>query len=73
LFTMEFVPSEAIFYSFVFFIDRVKDGLDAEREFEELFENNNLVLQFGGDETIGAGFTKVRFKKLNSKQPVQSS
>ncbi len=81
LFTVEFVPSEAIFYSFVFFIERKEgDSSDARTKFEKLFSpedkdkaNKNkvenkkvkeLVLQFGGDETIGAGFTKVRYNEL---------
>ncbi|MEO0212840.1 MAG: type III-B CRISPR module RAMP protein Cmr4 [candidate division WOR-3 bacterium] len=76
LFTIEFVPSEAIFYRFVFFVERKKDdSLDVRTKFEELFSSEDkdkankdkvkeLVLQFGGDETIGAGFTKVRYNTL---------
>jgi len=81
LFTVEFVPSEAIFYSFVFFIERKEgDSSDARTKFEKLFSSEDkdkanknkvenkkvkeLVLQFGGDETIGAGFTKVRYNEL---------
>ena len=69
LFSVEFVPSEAIFYSFVFFIERKEgDSSDARTKFEKLFSSEDkdkanknkvenkkvkeLVLQFGGDETM---------------------
>jgi CRISPR/Cas system CMR subunit Cmr4 (Cas7 group RAMP superfamily) len=60
----------------VFFVERKKDdSLDVRTKFEELFSSEDkdkankdkvkeLVLQFGGDETIGAGFTKVRYNTL---------
>lgn len=60
LFTIELVPSEAIFYSFVF----EKDDINGKK----LDENNNRtiktlinnsVIQVGGDETTGMGFVKL--------------
>ncbi len=74
LFTLELIPSEAIFYSLVFVSDR--DDINAKEELKELFSgnsnshsgtgsatNNEIVLQFGGDETIGFGFVKVKFNE----------
>ena len=59
LFTLEMVPSEAIFYNLVL-MDK-KGDLDVKDKMSELFANNETVLQFGGDETIGLGFVKVKF------------
>lgn len=61
LFTIEMVPSEAIFYSLVL-MDK-KDNLDVSDKILQLFSNNETVLQFGGDETIGLGLIKVRINK----------
>ncbi len=90
LFTLEMVPSEAIFYSLLFLSNpKVKasssmqannnapnsegsktDNIEStqknqnvvEDKIKKLFNENGkeTVLQFGGDETIGLGFVKVK-------------
>jgi CRISPR-associated protein Cmr4 len=80
LFTLEMVPSDAIFYSLLFVNEAKSNGSSSEQKninsttidtdniddkINKLFNGNNkeTVLQFGGDETIGLGFTKVRLNK----------
>ena len=59
LFSMEMVPAEAIFYSFVFGRNRNEnEGEEAIRCIRDILKSSN-VLQLGGDETIGMGFVKV--------------
>ncbi|MCX7883407.1 MAG: type III-B CRISPR module RAMP protein Cmr4 [Brevinematales bacterium] len=85
LFTVEMVPSEAVFYSLLFTKeinvrrketdsnskpkennqeDEASNNINVMDEIKSLFNNgtNNdtTVFQFGGDETIGLGFVKVK-------------
>lgn len=75
LFTVEMVPSEAIFYSLLFATEPTQKKQDSSTQencnknviqvIKDLFTNDEVtkdevVLQFGGDETIGVGFTKMR-------------
>lgn len=82
LFTLELIPSEAIFYNFLFIGEpkinnksnndnKIKND-DIKNKFKELF-NQNLILQFGGDETIGLGFVKTKMKELNQNQTQKTS
>lgn len=68
LFVTEFVPSEAIFYSFVLFNSRVINRQDSDKEIAEFLKDLNTkitdllrdkMLQIGGDETIGSGIVKL--------------
>lgn len=66
LFNVEMVPSEAIFYSLLFTSEPKKgEDFDVMEKVKELFNDNKIVLQFGGDETIGVGFTKVKINLEN--------
>jgi len=75
LFTVEMVPSESIFYSLVFADDpKIKnnsndnsndDANGVINKIKKLIDNK--VIQVGGDETIGLGFVKVKFNKINKK------
>ncbi len=63
LFSLEMVPSEAIFYSFVF-TKSLNSGSSCNAEnamklIEEILPDDS-VLQVGGDETVGLGFVKVK-------------
>lgn len=65
LFTEEFIPSESIFYSLMFMTkpytihDEINSAEKVKEELNSLL--NNVLLQLGGDETIGMGFMKVKF------------
>ena len=71
LFTVEMVPSETIFYSLVFADEpKIKNNSNDNsnndtngviNKIKKLIDNNK-VIQVGGDETIGLGFVKVKFK-----------
>jgi len=59
LFSMEMVPAEAVFYSFVFGRNRKdNEGEEAIKCVRSILQNSK-VLQVGGDETVGMGFVKV--------------
>ncbi|MCS6955385.1 MAG: type III-B CRISPR module RAMP protein Cmr4 [Candidatus Calescibacterium sp.] len=60
LFTEEFIPSETVFYSFIFFKNDSNNGL-YEQIIQEL---NNSFFQFGADETLGKGIAKIRITKI---------
>jgi len=66
LFTIEFVPSESIFYSFLF---SRKD--DDSVNLETLIENK--IIQIGGDETTGSGFVKTKISSLNKDNNKQQA
>ena len=75
LFTVEMVPSESIFYSLVFTDDPknnnqnnndLKDANSVMEKIKKLIDNK--VIQFGGDETIGLGFAKVKFTEIKTNQ-----
>lgn len=53
----EVVPHETIFYTAII-SDGTDDGNNAMNEFEKYINNNNLV-QFGGNATIGYGLTHI--------------
>lgn len=57
LFTVEMVPSEAVFYSLMF-ISLRRNGMVKGEDLRKLAEDS--ILQFGGDETIGIGFMRVK-------------
>jgi len=72
LFTVEMVPSESIFYSLVFADDPKNSNSNSVKNVDEVIDNiqkliDNKVIQVGGDETIGLGFVKVKFNKINKK------
>jgi len=71
LFTVEMVPSESIFYSLVFASEpKVKKVEENSSKNENGVLNkmknliDNKVIQVGGDETIGLGFSKVKFNEI---------
>jgi len=63
LFTEELIPSESIFYSLVFISEPKKNNINFEEVKElitqDLFKEDPLI-QFGGDETTGKGFFRVK-------------
>jgi CRISPR-associated protein Cmr4 len=63
LFSEELIPSESIFYSLVFISEPKKNNINFEevKEFitQDLFKEDPLI-QFGGDETTGKGFFRVK-------------
>ncbi len=64
LFTQEFVPSNSIFYSFVFIKNpfNKKNGLskdDVNQKINDFLSEFN-ILQFGSDETLGKGLFKLK-------------
>ncbi len=65
LFTIELVPSESVFYEFLFINDpykkehdKIKDAESVAHEMKNLL--NNTIIQLGGDETLGMGLMKVK-------------
>ncbi len=70
LFSLEMVPAEAIFYSFVF-TKSLNNGSSCDdkkaMEFIEEILPDDSVLQVGGDETVGLGFVKVKTYSPPSK------
>ena len=70
LFSLEMVPAEAIFYSFVF-TKSLNGGSSCNDEnamkFIEKILPDDSVLQVGGDETVGLGFVKVKTYSPPSK------
>lgn len=63
LFTEELIPSESIFYSLVFISDPKKNNINFEEVKELLTQNlfkEDPLIQFGGDETTGKGFFRVK-------------
>ncbi len=60
LFTVEFVPSEAIFYSYLF----EKKDINENEKLKSLIDNK--IIQIGGDETIGSGFVKTKIVSLKN-------
>lgn len=73
LFTMELVPAESVFYGFLFITDprreseRVKNAKEVCEEIKKLLEDNK-VIQFGGDETLGMGLMKVKVSEISKQQ-----
>ena len=70
LFSLEMVPAEAIFYSFVF-TKNLNSGSSCNAEnamklIEKILPDDS-VLQVGGDETVGLGFVKVKTYSPPSK------
>jgi len=69
LFTQEFIPSDSIFYSFIFtknsFDKNNKLSKDQINQKINEFLNDYNVLQFGSDETLGKGLIKL--KNINLK------
>jgi len=63
LFSEELIPSESIFYSLVFISEPKKNNINFEEVKElitqSLFKEDPLI-QFGGDETTGKGFFRVK-------------
>jgi CRISPR-associated protein Cmr4 len=63
LFSEELIPSESIFYSLVFISEPKKNNINFEEVkkllIQNLFKEDPLV-QFGGDETTGKGFFRVK-------------
>jgi CRISPR-associated protein Cmr4 len=63
LFSEELIPSESIFYSLVFISEPKKNNINFE-EVKELITQNlfkgDPLIQFGGDETTGKGFFRVK-------------
>jgi len=70
LFSLEMVPAEAIFYSFVF-TKSLSNGSSCDdknaMKFIEYILPDGSVLQLGGDETVGLGFVKVRMYPSTGK------
>lgn len=63
LFSEELIPSESIFYSLVFISDPKKNNINFEEVKELLTQNlfkEDPLIQFGGDETTGKGFFRVK-------------
>ncbi len=63
LFTMEFIPSESIFYSQILIAKPRKNNagitvLEVKEKINNLL--NEKVVQFGGDETLGMGLVKIK-------------
>lgn len=54
----ELVPSETVFYNIILSRANNKENLDKIQKFMD-----NQIFQFGGDETLGRGFTKVYTKE----------
>lgn len=50
----ELVPAETVFYNLIFSRTENKENINNVADFI-----NNKIFQFGGDETLGRGFTKV--------------
>ncbi len=50
----ELVPAETVFYNLIFSRTENKENINNVADFI-----NNAIFQFGGDETLGRGFTKV--------------
>jgi CRISPR-associated protein Cmr4 len=63
LFSEELIPSESIFYSLVFISEPKKNNINFEEVkkllTQSLFKEDPLI-QFGGDETTGKGFFRVK-------------
>lgn len=55
LFTEEFIPSETVFYSFVFMKEKIESVINSF---------NDKVLQFGADETLGKGIAKIKLTPI---------
>ncbi len=64
LFTVELVPSESVFYGFLFITDpykkdkEIQNAQGVKNEIKTLL--NDKLIQFGGDETLGMGLMKVK-------------
>lgn len=64
LFTQEFVPSQTVFYSFIF----IKDSFSKDNKINKYEVNQKIddflkdysILQFGSDETLGKGLFKLK-------------
>ncbi|MEO0224179.1 MAG: type III-B CRISPR module RAMP protein Cmr4 [candidate division WOR-3 bacterium] len=78
LFSEELIPSESVFYSLVFISEpynkssNLNSADDVLRELSTLFPNGHQILQLGADETLGKGFVKVKFEKINTNQKSQT-
>ncbi len=57
LFTIEFIPSESIFYSFLFEKEAMNSNNKTNGKLKTLIHDK--VIQIGGDETTGSGFVKL--------------
>lgn len=63
LFSEELIPSESIFYSLVFISEPKKNNINFQEVKELLTQNlfkEDPLIQFGGDETTGKGFFRVK-------------
>ncbi len=73
LFSMEMVPAEAVFYSFVFGRNRKdNEGKKAIKCVRSILQNSK-VLQVGGDETVGMGFVEINIYPKEGKDGNQES
>ncbi|MCS7244371.1 MAG: type III-B CRISPR module RAMP protein Cmr4 [Candidatus Calescibacterium sp.] len=61
LFTEEFIPSETLFYSFVF----LKEDSNKTYYKQIIEELDDKVLQFGADETLGKGIAKIKLTQIS--------
>lgn len=66
LFSEEFIPSESIFYSLMFFAEpysydeSIQTSKDVIDFIKKVFEKSN-IMQLGGNESIGKGFVRTHF------------
>lgn len=68
LFTQELIPEDTILYSGVYISKTTEEGLIALRKFENLFKSGFLVLQLGGDETLGRGMGRIFLRKREESE-----
>ncbi len=56
----EFIPADALLYSFIKPTLAYDDKSEALNGFEKKFDGNGFVLQIGGGETVGNGITQIK-------------
>ncbi|MEN3045246.1 MAG: type III-B CRISPR module RAMP protein Cmr4 [Candidatus Hydrothermales bacterium] len=68
LFEIELLPSETVFYGFIFITDpynksveKIQTANNVASEIEKLLQQNSII-QLGGDETLGMGLMRVKVK-----------
>jgi CRISPR-associated protein Cmr4 len=67
LFNQENVPSESVFYSVLHILPPRGQNKNANPEalLDDLFSQQPLILQIGGDETTGFGLCEIKKIKLS--------
>ena len=64
MFTIELIPSEAIFYEFIFGKEHKHENNKEQQNNVDLNTLlNGEILQMGGNETTGSGFIKLKINK----------